>query len=272
MLADDPRCEVLRSANDAWWSPLPRPPFRDRIVKLATYPPRRGLLVSTEKGENYLFDRRRLGRSAWVALSGSPAPLPFEAGAALFAKDHGLWFEVSPDDGRLRAHELDVVVHGAPPPGALPKLEHTTLLVVDPIAAGGGRRRAKLVYLGNGSFCVAQAAAGGERGDGCHVTVTMFRVIDSGTSDTPVEMRRRRRESGMMNARWVADELERTCADEASMSGRRRKRRKLCRVNMWSRTYIVGGGDAHVPSSLAGLLWMCRSSETKRSFGSPVSS
>nr|CAB3467246.1 unnamed protein product [Digitaria exilis] len=166
-----------------------------------------------------------------------------------------MWFEVLPDDGRLRAHELDVVVHGAPPPGALPKLEHTTHLVADPIpmitasaACGGGGRKtkAKLVYLGNRSFCIAQAVADGERGDGCHVTVTMFRVIDSGTSDTPVEMRRRRCESRMMNARWVADELERACADEASMSGRRRKRRrKLCRVNMWSRTYIVGGGDGH---------------------------
>jgi hypothetical protein len=57
-----------------------------------------------------------------------------------------------------------------------------------------------------------------------------------------------------MNARWVAAELERACSEKASASGRRR-RRKLCRVNLWSRTYVVGGGAGHDPS-LAGVLWM----------------
>nr|CAB3467245.1 unnamed protein product [Digitaria exilis] len=89
MLADDPRCEVLLSANDAWWSPLPRPPFRDRIVKLAAYLPCRGLLISTENGETCLFNRHRRRRSSWVALPGSPAPPAFE-GATVFAKDHGV--------------------------------------------------------------------------------------------------------------------------------------------------------------------------------------
>ncbi|RCV20391.1 hypothetical protein SEVIR_4G050300v4 [Setaria viridis] len=255
MLTKDPRCEVLRSVT-AGWSPLPRPPFRDRILTLAAYPPCRGLLVSTDKGETYLLDRRRRrrrgGGSAWVALPGS-APMPFEQ-RAVYAKDHGLWFEVSPTDGRLRAHGLDVV-RGA----RAPKLEHTTHRVSDPIpvitpsARGGRTPGAKLIYLGSGNFCAVQAA-GAERDGGCPVTVTVFRVIDSGMPVTLAERRRRRRER-RMNARWVAAELERACAEKASTSGRRR--RKLCRVNLWSRTYIVGGAAGHGPS-LAGVLWMWR--------------
>lgn len=169
MITEDPRCEVLRSATAAGWSPLPRPPFRDRILMLTAYPPRRGLLAETDKGETYLLDgRRRLrrrGGSAWVALPGS-APLQFE-GSTVYGKDHSLWFEVSPTDGCLRAHGLSVV-RGA---GA-PTLEHTTHLVSDPIpvitasARGGRTPGAKLVYLGSGSFCVAQAA-GAERDGGC---------------------------------------------------------------------------------------------------------
>jgi hypothetical protein len=217
MLTEDPRCEVLCSASDAsaGWSPLPRPPFRDRILTLAAYPPRRGLLVSTDKGETYLLDRRRRGRSAWVALPGS-APLPLE-GRAVYAKDHGLWFEVSPTDGRLRAHDLDVVT-GA---GA-PKLKHTSVRVSDPIpvitpsSSGATPRSARLVYLGSGNFCVVQAAA--ERDGGCPVTVTMFRVIDSETPGTTLAERRRRHREREMNARWVAAELERVCADKASAS------------------------------------------------------
>ena len=34
MLTEDPRCEIFRSVT-AGWSPLPRPPFRDRILTLA---------------------------------------------------------------------------------------------------------------------------------------------------------------------------------------------------------------------------------------------
>jgi hypothetical protein len=85
----------------------------------------------------------------------------------VYGKDHSLWFEVSPTDGCLRAHGLSVV-RGA---GA-PTLEHTTHLVSDPIpvitasARGGRTPGAKLVYLGSGSFCVAQAA-GAERDGGC---------------------------------------------------------------------------------------------------------
>ncbi|KAG2609857.1 hypothetical protein PVAP13_4KG071900 [Panicum virgatum] len=234
MLTEDPRCEIFRSVT-AGWSPLPRPPFRDRILTLAAHPPHRGLLVSTDKGETYLLDRRRRGRSAWVALPGSAA-LPWE-GHAVYAKDHGLWFEVSPTDGRLRAHDLDV----APGAGA-PKLEHATHRVSDPIpvitpsSRGATPQSARLVYLGSGNFCVVQAGVDrdGARagGGGCPVTVTVFRVIDSETpgTTTPAGRRRRRRERGM-NARW------------------------LCRVNLWSRTYIVRGAAGHGPS-LAGVLWM----------------
>lgn len=143
------------SLGDRCWmvtpAALPRPPFRDRILMLTAYPPRRGLLAETDKGETYLLDgRRRLrrrGGSAWVALPGS-APLQFE-GSTVYGKDHSLWFEVSPTDGCLRAHGLSVV-RGA---GA-PTLEHTTHLVSDPIpvitasARGGRTPGAKLVYLG----------------------------------------------------------------------------------------------------------------------------
>ncbi|OEL36791.1 hypothetical protein BAE44_0002189 [Dichanthelium oligosanthes] len=205
MLAEDPRCEVLRSASDASarWSPMPRPPFRDRILMLAAYPPRRGLLVSTDKGETYLLDRRRRGGSAWVALPGS-APLPFEE-RAVYAKDHGLWFEVSPIDGRLRAHDLDVVL-GA---GA-PKLERTTHRVPDPIPVitpspcSATTKNVKLVYLGSGNFCVVQAGADcdGARADGGRaVTLTMFRVIDSEMPVTTLAERRRRRRERGVNAR-----------------------------------------------------------------------
>ena len=60
--------------------------------------------------------------------------------------------------------------------------------------------------------------AGVER-DGAR-TVTVFRVLDSETPGTTLAERRRRRRERGMNARWVAAELERACADEASASGR----------------------------------------------------
>ncbi|XP_066373309.1 uncharacterized protein [Miscanthus floridulus] len=257
MLTEDPRCVALRSAAAAardarvGWTSLPRPPFRDRILTLAAYPLRRGLLASTERGETFLLDGRRRGGAAWIALPGS-ARLPWEE-RAVYAKDHDLWFEVSPNDGRLRAHEFDVVLGS----GVAPRLEQKTHRVADPIpvitprARGGATRSAKLVYLGRSMFCVVQADGIGA--DGCPVTVTVFRVIDSEMPVTLVERRRRRRrrERGM-NARWVAAALERACADKASGSGRRRK---LCRVNLWSRTYIARGGTDRCPS-LPGVLWM----------------
>ena len=89
--------------------------------------------------------------------------------------------------------------------------------------------------------------AGVER-DGAR-TVTVFRVLDSETPGTTLAERRRRRRERGMNARWVAAELERACADEASASGR--GRRKLRRVNLWSRRYIARGVAGHGPS-LAG--------------------
>lgn len=95
MLTEDPRCVVLRSATaarddpSARWSSLPRPPFNDRILALAAYPPRRGLLASTEKGETFLLDGRRRDGAAWIALPGS-ARLPWEAERAVYAKDHDL--------------------------------------------------------------------------------------------------------------------------------------------------------------------------------------
>ncbi|CAD6340044.1 unnamed protein product [Miscanthus lutarioriparius] len=226
MLTEDPRCVVLRSAAAAaardervGWTSLPRPPFRDRILTLAAYPLRRGLLASTEKGETFLLDGRRRGGAAWIALPGS-ARLPWEE-RAVYAKDHDLWFEVSPNDGRLRAHELDVVLGS----GVAPRLEQKTHRVSDPIpvitprARGGATRSAKLVYLGRSMFCIVQADGIGA--GGCPVTVTVFRVIDSEMPVTLVERRRRRRRERGMNARWVAAELERACADKASGSGRR---------------------------------------------------
>ena len=179
MLTEDPRCVVLGSSTTGGerrvrqvWSPLPRPPFRDRILTLAAYPPRRGLLASTEKGETFLLDgRRRRGGPAWIALPGS-ARLPWEEERAVYyAKDHGLWFEVSANDGRLRAHELDVVLGS----GA-PRLEHKTthrvsdpIPVITPSARGGATRSAKLVCLGRSMFCVVQADDG-IGADGCPVT------------------------------------------------------------------------------------------------------
>ncbi|KAL6898030.1 hypothetical protein ACP4OV_006626 [Aristida adscensionis] len=186
MAAEDPRCEVLGSTSDAgasssWsWSPLPPPPFCGRVLSLAAYPPRRGLLVSTEKDGTYLFDRRRRGGAAWVALSGSAAP-PLEEGA-VYAKDHDLWFEVSPRDGRLLAHDLDVVLAADEP-----RVEHKAHGVSDPVpviapSAHGGEAAtasgARLVYLGSGKFCVAQAAADDAAGGaGRAVTVTVFRAV-----------------------------------------------------------------------------------------------
>ncbi|KAL6898031.1 hypothetical protein ACP4OV_006627 [Aristida adscensionis] len=77
-------------------------------------------------------------------------------------------------------------------------------------------------------------------------------VIDSGMPVT-LAVRRRRREDRGMSARWVTAEL---CAGMAAERGRRR-RRKLCRVNLWSRTYVIrgGAGEPRGPS-LAGVLWM----------------
>jgi hypothetical protein len=99
-------------------------------------------------------------------------------------------------------------------------------------------------------FCVVQAGSIGA--DGYSITVTVFRVIDSEMPVTLVERRRCQHRERGMNARWVVAELERACADKASGSGRRRK---LCRVNMWSRTYIARGGADRCPS-LPGVLWM----------------
>ncbi|TVU12334.1 hypothetical protein EJB05_45972, partial [Eragrostis curvula] len=248
MFTEDPRCEVLRStrttsnASAAGWSPLPRPPFSDGVVSLAAYPPRRGILVSTEKHGAYLLDG-----AAWVALPAGSAAGRLPLGdRAVYAKDHDLWFEVSPRDGRLRAHDLDVVIRGE---GAEAELMHEALRVSDPIpvvvapgaAVSGG---ARLVYLGSCKFCVVQVTGGA-------VTVTVFKVVDSEMPVALAERRRRRRERAI-NAEWVTDELERACADKASQLCPRR--RKLCRVNLWSRTYVVPSGDHG--SSVAGVLWM----------------
>lgn len=172
----------------------------------------------------------------------------------MYAEDHDLWFEVSPTDGRLRAHELDVVNVGA---AGEAELRHAAHRVADPIQVlttpGACSGASTLLYLGSGKFGVAETTEQQRNGRG-NITVTVFRVVDS---EMPVDLaeRKRRRQVRGMNAGWLTAELERACADGAVERGRRRRR--LCRINLWSRTYVVRGDAGRLRGpSLTGMLWM----------------
>ncbi|KAF0904965.1 hypothetical protein E2562_039209 [Oryza meyeriana var. granulata] len=226
MFCKDPRFEVLglaRAGAGVTWSPLPRPPFRSRVVSLAvlhrSY--RHGLVLSTEDDENYLFDGVL---AAWVKLRGEP--LPFEDRAV--HTDDYLWLATSPADGRLLVHDLAVVDDG--------------FTADEPPSV----RCDTTVYLGGGRFCVVQAAGEAER---VVVIVTVFKVLDSHMSWE------RRRERGM-GARWVASELQAAWMRKVYSASREGKQLQICRLNLWSRTFVVGGGAGRRRGPyLAGALW-----------------